>query len=201
MHALRCAKDGRGNTAFAEGSADDSRNWALQLSYKATHGIGFREIWYPHLTERPLSLADAAPNRFRSKQSARFSANFNDSVDDHSSLHCAIAPEPDTCNIHIDEMGFVVTGPAGDIVVDPDFAQHLVNELLFKSKLDHKLPDWLIDRLSIELPNSTNDYSRVGVSLDLAQQKSYRVRVTGSCSVLGGVDCSATLSISGTFGK
>jgi len=199
MHALRSAKDSSGNDAFAEGSADDPRNWALQLSYKQTHGIGFREIWYPRLSERPLNLADAMPNRFGSRRENRFSANFNDSLDDHSSLHCAIAP--DTCNIHIDEMGFVITGLDGDIVIDPDFAEHLVNELLFKSKLDHKLPDWLIDRLSIELPNSTNDYSRVGLSFDLAQQKNYRVRVTGSCSVLGSVDCSATLSVSGVFGK
>jgi hypothetical protein len=199
MHALRTAKNGSGNDAFAEGSAEDPRNLALQLSFKQTHGIGFREIWYPHLSERQLSLADAMPERFRSRRENRFSANFNDSLDDHSSLHCAVAR--DTCSIHIDEMGFVVTGPDGGIVIDPDFAEHVVNELLFKSKLDHKLPDWLIDRLSIELPNSTNDYSRVGLSFDLAQQKSYRVRVTGSCSVLGGVDCSATLSFSGVFGK
>jgi hypothetical protein len=199
MHALRNAKDGRGNDAFAEGSADDPRNWALQLSYKQTHGVGFREIWYPVLSERPLSLADAMPNRFRSRRENRFNARFNDSLDNHTSLHCAVAP--DICNIHIDEMGFIITGPDGDIVIDPDFAEHLVNELLFKSKLDHKLPDWLIDRLSIELPNSTNDYSRVGLSVDLAQQKNYRLRVTGSCSVLGRVDCSATVSFSGVFGN
>lgn len=199
MHDLRNAKNSRGLDAFAEGSADDPRNWALQLSFKATHGIGFREIWYPRLSERPLSLSDAMPNRFRSRRENRFSAQFNDSLEDHTSLHCAVAT--DKCNIHIDEMGFVVTGFDGGVALDPDFAEHLVNELLFKSKLDNKLPDWLIDRLSIELPNSTNDYSRVGVSVDLAQQKSYRVRVTGSCSVFGPVDCSATLSVSGTFGK
>lgn len=197
IHALRNAKNGRGNDAFAEGSADDPRHWALQLSFKATHGIGFREIWYPRLSERPLNISDAMPNSYRARQENRFNANFNDSVDDHSSLHCAVAR--DWCNIHIDEMGFVVTGADGGIVLDPDFAEHLVNELLFKSKLDHKLPDWLIDRLSIVLPNSTNDYSRFGLSFDLMQQTNYRVRVTGSCSVQG--DCSATVSFSGVFGK
>jgi hypothetical protein len=95
-------------------------------------------------------------------------------------------------------MGFVITGLGGDLIVNPDFAQHLLNELLYKTKLNGVLPDRLVDRLSIEIPNSTNAYSRVGLSFDLAQKKNYRVRVTGSCSVLGEFDCSGTFSVSGT---
>jgi hypothetical protein len=204
LHAFRSARDNRGNEAFAEGSKEDPQhwnnlgdpnNWALRKSFAETHGIGFREIWRPRLSDRPLRLEDAEPNRFRPKWDRRFSANFNDSTEDHSSIHCAIAP--DICNIHIDEMGFVMTGPDGDVIVDPDFAQHLVNELWIKSKLEKKLPTWLIDRFSIDLPNSTNDYSRIGVSFDLAKQKNYRVRWTSSCSVLGNADCSTTFSFSG----
>jgi hypothetical protein len=206
LSAFRAPKDDDGNKVFVEGSKEDPQhwnnqgdpnNWPIRMSFSETHGIGFREIWRPRLSERPLRFQDAEPKRYRHRFDTRFSANFNDSLTNNSSIHCAVAP--DICNIHIDEMGFVMIGPTGDIMVDPDFAQHLVNELWLKSKLDHKLPDWLIDRLSLDLPNSTNDYSRIGVSFDLAQKKTYRVRWTASCSVLGNVDCSTTLSISGTF--
>src|SRR5579864_4980062 len=40
--ALRNAKDGE-EAAFAEGK-EDSKHWALKLSFLATHGIGFRQI-------------------------------------------------------------------------------------------------------------------------------------------------------------
>jgi hypothetical protein len=205
LHALRNAKDNGGYKAFAEGSKEDPQhwnnqgdpnNWALRLSFAQTHGIGFREIWRPRLSERPLNIDDARPTRFHQKWSDRFNSSFNDSRTDNTSIHCAVAP--DICNIHIDEMGFVIAGPDGDVIVDPDFLEHVVNELLLKSKLEHKLPEWLIDRLSLDLPNSTNAYSRVGVSFDFVQRKNYRVRWTSSCSVLGNLECSTTFSISGT---
>jgi hypothetical protein len=41
----------------------------------------------------------------------------------------------ETCNIHIDETGFDMTGPTGDIVVSPDFLRHTLVELLWKTKL------------------------------------------------------------------
>jgi hypothetical protein len=195
--AFRSAKDTDGLKAFAEGSKLDPRHWALRLSYKETNGIGFREIWRPRFSDRPLRLEDAEPNRFRPTWSKAMDAKFNDPTDDGSAIHGAVAA--DYCNVHIDDRGFVMTGPDGGVVVDPDFAQHLVNELWFRTKLDHKLPDWLIDRFSIVLPNSSNEYSRVGASFDLVQQKSYKVRVTGSCSILGPCDFTTTLSISGKY--
>lgn len=204
--AFRSAKDNDGNQAFAEGSKKNPQfwdpkpnptdNWALQMSYAETHGIGFREIWRPHLSNRPLAMDDGQSSRFHPKWKGTFAANFDDSTQSGSSIHAAIAP--DICNIHIDERGFVMTGLNGEVIVDPDFAQHTVNELLLKTKLDGKLPDWLIDRLSIQLPNSSNEYSRIGASFDLAQKKDYRIRWTASCSVLGQVDCSTTVTISGT---
>lgn len=205
LQALRSARDNDGNKAFVEGSkADpqhwnnqgDPNDWPLRKSFSETHGIGFREIWRPHLSNRPLSLDDARPNRFRPKWDTRYSANFNDSREDHSSLHCAVAP--DICNIHIDEMGFVITGPGGDTLVDADAGQHIVNELWIKTKLEGKVPKWLVDRLSVELPNSTNNYSRIGGSFDIQQKRDYRIRWTMSCSVLAPLDCSTTVSISGT---
>lgn len=195
--AFRSARNNEGMKAFAEGSKLDPKHWALRLSYNATNGVGFRELWRPQLSDRPLSLDDGEPNRFQSRWKSNMTARFNDSTQDVSSVHAAVAA--DECNVHIDERSFVVTGPDG-IAVDPDFAQHLVNELLFKTNLNGVLPDWAIDRLSIELPNSSNQYApRVGISGDLVQRKSYRVRVTGSCSVLGPLDCSGTVSVSGKF--
>ena len=52
LAALRNAKDLSGEKAFAEGSMHDPRHWALRLSFTATHGIGFREIWRPRLSDR-----------------------------------------------------------------------------------------------------------------------------------------------------
>ena len=93
----------------------------------------------------------------------------------------------------------MIIGPMGDLVVDPDFAQHLVNELLWKSKGTNLFPDWLVDRVSIILPSSSNEYSRIGVTGDLLRQKNYRVTVTGSCSIRGDFECAATVGISGEF--
>lgn len=54
------------------------------------------------------------------------------------------------------------------------------------------------ERMDVIMPNSTNDFSRFGLSADLIKRKSYRVTATGTCGFHGGFDCSATLSISGT---
>ena len=42
--------------------------------------------------------------------------------------------------IHIDQIGFVVGGTAGEVIVDPDFAQHLATKVFL---------DTLVDRLSM----------------------------------------------------
>jgi hypothetical protein len=165
----------------------------------ATIGKGFREIWWPKLAERPLSLDDL-PGRRRPKwnagSSARFGENPSDSLD-MSSLHFAVAP--DRCNIHIDQIGFVIGATAGEVTVDPDFAQHLVNELLWKSLATKVFPDSLVDRVSIMLPSSANEYSRAGITADLSRQENYRVTLTGSCSTRGDFECSATVGVSGKF--
>ena len=115
---------------------------------------------------------------------------------DLSSLHCGISD--DTCNIHIDEMGFVMTGPNGDVVVDPDFLRHTLVELLWKTNLKGKIPLWALDRFSFVVPSSPNDYSRAGLSFDLLQSKPYKLTLTGSCTILGGFECSGSLTFSGS---
>ena len=198
--ALRVAKTLDGKDAFAEGrSPEKPANWALDASMCATIGKGFREIWWPKLSERPLSLDDL-PGRRRPRWNAASGARFGEGPSnsvDQSSLHFAVAP--DRCNIHVDEMGFVIGGAAGEVSVDPDFAQHLVNELLWKSLASKVFPDSLVDRLSIMLPSSSNEYSRAGITADLMRQKNYKVTLTSSCSVRGDFECSATVGISGKF--
>jgi hypothetical protein len=200
--ALRIAKTADGEKAFAEGkSPEKPSNWALDMSMANTIGKGFREIWRPKLSDRPLSIDDL-PERHRPKWNVSDSARFGDDPSkslDLSSLHFAVAP--DRCNVHIDETGFVIIGPTGELVVDPDFAQHLVNELFWKSKGTNLLPGWLVDRISIMLPNSNNEFSRIGITADLLRQKSYKVSVTGSCSIRGDFECAATIGISGEFGS
>jgi len=198
--SLRVTKTLDGKDAFAEGgSPEKPANWALDTSMGATIGKGFREISWPKLSERPLSMDDL-PGRHRPRwnvaSSARFGENLSDGVD-LSSLHFAVAP--DRCNVHIDQIGFVVGSTAGEVIVNPDFAQHLVNELLWKSLATKVFPDTLVDRVSIMLPSSVNEYSRAGISVDLMKQKDYRVTLTGSCAIRGDFECSATVGVSGTF--
>ncbi len=199
LTALRDAKDSTGSPAFAEGSKEDLRHWALRLSFFATQGIGFREIWRPRLSTRGLQMSDARTGPFAPKWDRRFSAGFGDSMDlpDLSSLHCAVAR--DACNIHIDQMGFVMTGPNGDPVVDPDFLRHTLVELLWKSKLKGRIPLWVTERFSFVIPSSPNDYSRLGLSLDISPSTTYKLTLTGSCTILGGFECSATLGLSGIW--
>jgi hypothetical protein len=199
---LRIAKTLDGETAFAEGkSPEKPAHWALDASMAATIGKGFREIWRPKLSDRPLNIDDL-PGRRRSKwnmgSSARFGSDPINSLD-LSSLHFAVAP--DRCNIHIDQTGFVILGPSGELVVDPDFAQHLVNELLWKSYATKVFPDWLVDRVSIILPTTNNDFSRVGITADLMRETNYSVTVAGTCSIRGGFECAATIGLSGRFGR
>lgn len=198
--ALRIAKTLNGETAFAEGKDPEKPgHWALDASMAATIGKGFREIWRPQLSTRPLSTDDL-PGRQSPKWRLAASSRFGDDPTkslDLSSLHFAVAPE--RCNIHIDQTGFVVLGPTGELVVDPDFGQHIVNELLWKSMAAKALPEGLVDRISIMLPNSNNEFSRVGISGDVVRLKDYKLTVTGSCSIRGDFECSATVGVTGRF--
>nr|WP_233285847.1 hypothetical protein [Bradyrhizobium brasilense] len=203
IKTLRIAKTSDGFDAFAEGkSPEKPSHWALDLSMAATIGKGFREIWRPKLSDRPLSTRDLPGRhgfglgRGRGQWSDDYSAQFgkDPAPQDITSLHFAVAP--DRVNVHIDETGFVFEGADGALTVGPNFGHHAVNELFWKS--NPHLPRWAIDHIDLILPNSANDFSRFGVSVDLYQRKDLRVTVTGSCGIFGGFECSGTLSVSGT---
>ena len=114
--------------------AEDS--WALDISFKATKGIGFREIWYLELSERQLHMKHAwAPRLEQPPLDPQFTGLFsapNDTID-LSSLHWAITDlNPDTgraeeCNIHIDQVGITASLGSG-VSVTPDLVYHTLVE-------------------------------------------------------------------------
>ena len=88
---------------------------------------------------------------------------------DITSLHVALTPA--ACNIHIDNVGFVLRGSRSMVGLDPDFIQHLVNELLLKTILREWLIEkygdtskavWAAEHLSIMLPSSDLGYALSG---------------------------------------
>jgi hypothetical protein len=161
---LRIARTLAGEQAFAEGKSPSApAHWALDGSMAQTIGKGFREIWRPKLSDRPLSMNDL-PGRRSGGWSAGYGSQFGKDPEplDISSLHFAVAP--DRVNVHIDETGFVFLDADGGLVVGPNAGHHIVNELLWKTLLH--LPDWMAERIDIITPNSANDFSRAGVSVD-----------------------------------
>jgi hypothetical protein len=196
LTTLRTAQTLDGQKAFAEGKSPlNPAHWALDLSMAATVGMGFREIWHPKLSNRPLSINDL-PGRKGVGWSTGYGSQFGKDPEplDISSLHFAVAP--DRVNVHIDETGFVFEDADGGLVVGLNAGQHVVNELVWKTMLG--LPDWMAERIDIITPNSANDFSRFGVSADVRKQKTYRVTVTGTCAIRGDFDCSIAVSVSGT---
>jgi hypothetical protein len=199
---LRIAKTADGFDAFVEGKSPEKTNWAVDLSMAATIGKGFREIWRPQLSDRPLSTDDLPGRhgfglgRGRGQWSDAYSAQFGKDPKplDITSLHFAVAS--DRVNVHIDETGFVFEGADGDITVGPNFAHHAGNELFWKTSLP--LPRWAAEHIDLILPNSANDFSRVGISADMYRTKDLRVTATGSCGIFGGFECSGTVTVSGT---
>jgi len=195
---LREAKSSTGDPAFAVGAREDPNHWALSLSYLATKGIGFREVFRPRLSDRPLSMADARPDRETTLRN-RYSAHFGDRQDlpDLTSLHCAVSKHG--CNVHIDEMGFVMTDARGNIILNPNFLRHTLVELVWKTNLKGKLAQWALDRFSFDIVSTPLDFARAGVSVDLIQSDRYKLSLRGSCAVAGPFDCSGTLTFHGRF--
>jgi hypothetical protein len=198
IDALMDAKDGAGNPVFAHATLKDPDHWALKASFLATDGTGFREVFRMRLNTQRFG-DEGTVDGYTNKRMRRFSGQFQPStnVPDLSSLHCAVSIAG--CNIHIDETGFVVADDKGNPILDADFLQHLVNELLFKTYAKKILPAGFVDRVSLNLPSTANDFNFVGASFDFYRGKKIRVTLTAGCSVFGPQECSATLSVGGRF--
>jgi hypothetical protein len=79
-----------GERAFAGKTKEDQSHWGLRLSFAATNGTGFREIWrMPPLSDRPLSSRDRYNTGGASEFEfdPRFGSDIN--APDVTSLHCA----------------------------------------------------------------------------------------------------------------
>lgn len=162
LSAVKQAKTD-GKCAFIEGSKNDwQKHWALTISFKATDGIGFREIFRPQVVERPIENNNSIPYDSRLG---------TDVTVDISALHIAVAEfikyDVTRCNIHIDNLTVTLGGIGDDVGISPTVISHFVNELLFKTKLQGKLPDWVIDAFDISLLNPNDGFLSAGIGLTL----------------------------------
>lgn len=177
---LRNAKDKTGKRAFATRWINYVEHKPIALSFAATKGAGFREIWrFPPLPETQLRVHTPAP------WNKDFSANFGVSMTlpDSSSLHCDVSEHK--CNIHIDEAGFVIEEPSGRVIVIADLFQHTANELLFKTIMKKAFPKWangIFDRVSLVYPSMGNNFSKMGprVSQAWGLREINRIPIIGS---------------------
>jgi len=170
--AVQNAKRANGQT-FIEGKNTSTPD-AIDLSFLATSGRGFREI----------SWTDG--------ESATL---------DFSALHIALSPL--RCNIHIDEFGVVIAGPDGQTSLSPNALHHIANELVLKTIVKEFLRDkfglspWYIDHLFVELLNSASNYSRVGAGVEAHPWKSVKITAGYACNL--GDGCRKTFTLSKSF--
>lgn len=178
-------------SAFVEGSNHDwKKHWALTVSFLATEGIGFREIYIPKIIDRPMENKNNLP----------FDSRFGrDITVDVSSLHIAIAEFPalkqTRCNVHIDNLT-VTLGGIGDVVgISPSVINHFVNELLWKTKFQGKLPDWVIDAFDISLLNPDEGFLRAGIGATIINRPNLKWTINYSV----GLNNNTNLEWSGNF--
>jgi hypothetical protein len=159
-----------GKPAFVEGSSHDwKKHWALTVSFLATEGIGFREIFRPKIIDRPI----------QDNKSVRFDSRLGTDVNvDVSAMHIAISYFPKLmqtrCNIHIDNLTVTLAGMGDDVRISPTVITHFVNELLFKTKLKGKLPDWIIDAFDISLLNPNEGFLSAGIGATIINKPNFK---------------------------
>lgn len=192
--------DGQFRPAFAKGSNNDwDRNWALTLSFLATQGVGFREIFRP-LLELPNHLLLPTYNV---THDSRFGREIKRDI---SSLHVAVSDfavgkvRPGEilftwCNMHIDNLTVVVRGLGSDFSISPTSINHLINELVFKTWLQGHIPNWIIDHANISVLNPDEGFLRAGISLDLVKKPGF----TWSIYLSTGLNNNAHREWSGDF--
>lgn len=173
-----------GKPAFVEGTGSDwSKHWALALSFGATEGLGFREIYRPFINDRPLLGTGSVPFDNRLGQ---------DITVDISALHLAVANFPKLnqyrCNVHIDNLTVTLAGIGDAVGLSPSFISHLVNELLFKTKLQGKLPNWVLDAFDISLLDPTHGFLNAGIGATLINRKNFKWTLKASVGLNNSVN-------------
>jgi hypothetical protein len=97
--------------------------------------------------------------------------------------------------------------PAGDKVFFRDAKSgrgHFVGnvsflELLWKTELQGELPFWALDHVNFIIPSSPINFSRVGVSVDVAQFGRVNIALNGTCSTDGKMETAGTLTLGFKF--
>jgi hypothetical protein len=205
--ALNTAQNGAGSAFFTRVKLEDRGHWPLEASFGATDGVGYREVAHMKLSGGDLGSAgglDSRGARDWKRSAGRFGGAITpqampgpNTVPDLSSLHCAVSSG--VCNIHVDEVGFMLRDAQGSLVLDPDFLQHIVNELVLKTFGKAILPQLVLDHVNIELPSSMNGYNRYGVSIDGYKSQNLRATASFTCGITGQTDCTFTVGIGGRF--
>jgi hypothetical protein len=172
----------------------------MDISFAATDGYGYREIRDMPMLPSLSSFRPVMPNR---SLSSRFGFEDEQTVSfDVTSLHAALAEK--ICNVHLDQMGFVLRGPYG-VFLSPDFPQHLVNELGWQTDLApflglkigkllklsnilrtdedaEKFAEWITKNVNLELPNFRNGYRPgVGISVNATPNLTISAKYTAKC--------------------
>ncbi len=171
----------------------------LDMSYAATDGYGYREI-------RDMPILPSLPAFRPVRPSAAFNSRFgfDDEQEVHfdvTSVHAALAEK--ICNVHIDNFGFVMRGPAGAFLT-LDFAQHAANELGFKDKLapllgraigrmfrvdGKEVGNWIARNIDLDLPNYRDGYRKgVGVSVTPTPNLKVSAKFTAKCGYCRNVE-------------
>jgi hypothetical protein len=114
-----------------------------------------------------------------------------------SSVHWQI--EPQVCNVHIDRWGFVMKDGDGNSYYSPDAIQHIVDELMWA-----KIAEWMGNKLGSQkvylmmrkiqpvLPNSSNQYHKLGVRLKVLDWEDKDAQQRFTISVDFSTSCLAT---------
>ncbi len=169
LAAIRRTKVGQ-KDAFVEGSSTDwKKHWPLTISFLATDGVGFREIFRPRYKDRPLDTMTEF----------RFDTRMGKDVGiDISALHFAIAQFSTLghvrCNIHIDQMTVTLGGLGDDVLISPSVISHFVNELIFKTKLQGKLPDWILDAFDFDILNPHDGFLNAGIVATIVNKPNFK---------------------------
>lgn len=168
LAAIRNARADVDKPGFAEGSGKDfKKHWALAISFGATEGLGFREIFRPQIVERPIENVNKM--RFDTRLGRDYTV-------DISSLHIAVSNFKDfpRCNIHIDRMTVTLGGITDDVGISPTVIGHFVNELLFKTYLQGKLPNWIIDAFDINLMDPYTGFLNAGIGATIIDKPNFK---------------------------
>lgn len=203
LHAAKGAVKDLANSVIGRTSND---SWGLNISFKSTEGIGFRQIWYLEPTDRQLRLQSARPPRDSTPQlDPKFTDKFEapNSID-LAALHWAVGDADkktgrSECNVHIDQVG-VTANINGSAAITPDFVYHTLVELLFRTGLNGHFSNKTLQAIDFIMPASHENFAlNFGAQVTAINRKDLKLTLRGMCSVHeGGCEWTGTVNLTGT---